>query len=65
MLRWLFGLILFALLALGVAYVVAGRGAPPRITIDRPERVVGQAGTLEVNAEAPANRFTDLTITLE
>ncbi|MBW8862242.1 MAG: M23 family metallopeptidase [Acidobacteria bacterium] len=54
-----------ALLALGVAYVVAGRGAPPRIAIDRPERVVGQAGTLEVNAEAPANRFTDLTITLE
>jgi murein DD-endopeptidase MepM/ murein hydrolase activator NlpD len=65
MLRWLFGLIVVALLALGVAYVVAGRGAPPRIVIDRPERVVGQAGTLEVNAEAPGNRFTDLTITLE
>jgi murein DD-endopeptidase MepM/ murein hydrolase activator NlpD len=65
MLRWLFGLIVVALLALGVAYVVAGRGAPPRIAIDRPERVVGQAGTLEVNAEAPGNRFTDLTITLE
>jgi len=65
MLRWLFGLIVVALLALGVAYVVAGRGAPPRIAIDRPERVVGQAGTLEVNAEAPGNRFTGLTITLE
>jgi len=59
------GLIVVALLALGVAYVVAGRGAPPRITIDKPERVVGQAGTLEVNAEAPANRLTALTITLE
>ena len=65
MLRWLFGLVVVALLALGVAYVVAGRGAPPRIVIDRPERVVGQAGTLEVNAEAPGNRFTNLTITLE
>jgi len=65
MLRWLLGLVVVALLALGVAYVVAGRGAPPRIAIDRPERVVGQAGTLEVNAEAPGNRFTDLTITLE
>jgi Peptidase family M23 len=65
MLRWLLGLIVVALLALGVAYVVAGRGAPPRIAIDKPERVVGQAGTLEVNAEAPGNRFTDLTITLE
>ena len=65
MLRWLLGLILVALLALGVAYVVAGRGAPPRITIDKPERVVGQAGTLEVNAETPASRLTALTITLE
>ena len=65
MLRWLLGLIVVALLALGVTYVVAGRGAPPRITIDKPERVVGQAGTLEVNAEAPANRLTALTITLE
>ena len=65
MLRWLLGLIVVALLALGVAYVIAGRGAPPRITIDKPERVVGQAGTLEVNAEAPANRLTALTITLE
>ena len=65
MLRWLLGLIVVALVALGVAYVIAGRGAPPRITIDKPERVVGQAGTLEVNAEAPANRLTALTITLE
>src|SRR5499426_3210881 len=65
MLRWLFGLTLVALLALGVAYVVAGRGAPPGIVIDKPDRVIGQAGTLDVTADAPRNRFTALTITLE
>jgi murein DD-endopeptidase MepM/ murein hydrolase activator NlpD len=63
--RWLLGLIVLALLALGVVYVVAGRGAPPHITIDRPDRVIGQAGTLDVTAEAPNGRFTALTITLE
>ncbi|HKB12419.1 MAG TPA: M23 family metallopeptidase [Vicinamibacterales bacterium] len=65
MLRWLFGLIVVALLALGVAYVVAGRGAPPRIAIDKPDRVIGQAGTVDVTAEAPKNRFTALSVTLE
>ncbi|HMF99221.1 MAG TPA: M23 family metallopeptidase [Vicinamibacterales bacterium] len=65
MLRWLFGLILVALLALGIAYVVAGRSAPPGIAIDKPDRVIGQAGTLDVTAEAPKNRFTALTVTLE
>src|SRR5262249_46032687 len=65
MMRWLFGLILIALVALGVTYVVAGRGAPPRIAIDKPDRVIGQASTLDVTAEAPKNRFTALTITLE
>ena len=47
------------------AYVAAGRGAPPQLTIDKPDRVVGQAGTLDVTAEAPNARFTALTITLE
>jgi murein DD-endopeptidase MepM/ murein hydrolase activator NlpD len=65
MLRWLFGLIVVALLALGVAYVIAGRGAPPRIAIDKPDRFVGQAGTLDVTADSPNGRFTALTITLE
>ena len=44
MFRWLFGLLLILALAAGVAYVVAGRGAPPRLTIDKPDRVVGQSG---------------------
>jgi peptidase M23-like protein len=65
MLRWLIGLALLVLLACSGIYVMAGRGAPPRLTIVKPDRVVGQAGSLELTAEAPNARFTALTITLE
>lgn len=56
-----------ALLALGAAGLVllAGRSAPPSLTIDRPERVVGQKGTLEITAGAPGTRFTTLTVLVE
>ena len=63
--RWLLGLIVVLLIAVGCAYYIAGLGAPPRIAIDKPERVVGQAGTLDVTAGAPNGRFTALTIALE
>ena len=64
--RWLAGLVLFfVLVALGAAYFIAGRGTPPVLRIDKPERVVGQAGTLEVLAEASRARLRTLTITLE
>lgn len=65
MLRWLIGLVIIVLLACGGLYVIAGRGAPPRITIEKPDRVVGQAGALDVTADAPNARFTALSITLE
>jgi murein DD-endopeptidase MepM/ murein hydrolase activator NlpD len=65
MLRWLIALALLVLLACGGIYVLAGRGAPPRITIEKPDRFVGQAGSLELTADAPNARFTALTITLE
>jgi murein DD-endopeptidase MepM/ murein hydrolase activator NlpD len=65
MFRWL--LILVAIIALGFGglYVAAGRGAPPRLSIDKPDRFVGQAGSLDVTADAPNARFTALTIVLE
>jgi murein DD-endopeptidase MepM/ murein hydrolase activator NlpD len=63
--RWILGLILIVLFAFGVMYIVAGRAAPPHLTIEKPDRVVGQAGTVEVTAEAPNARFTKLTIALE
>ena len=47
------------------AFVAAGRSAPPTVTIDKPDRPVGQTGTLEVTAAAPGARFTALTIALE
>jgi len=65
MLRWLAGLVLVVLVVGGGAYWIAGRGAPPAITIERPERVVGQAGTLDVMVEAPGGRLTALAIELE
>ena len=69
MLRGLFRFVLVVvLLALGAgagAYIVAGRSAPPKLTISRPERVVGQSGALEVTADAPNARFTALSISLE
>ena len=65
MFRWLAALLLLLALAVGAAYLVAGRAAPPTVTIDKPDRVVGQAGALEVTASAPGARFTALTIALE
>jgi len=63
--RWLLGLILLLALAFGAAYVLAGRGAPPRITIAKPDRTIGQAGALDVTAESANGRFSALSITLE
>jgi murein DD-endopeptidase MepM/ murein hydrolase activator NlpD len=65
MFRWLLALLVVVALAAVGAYVVAGRGAPPRITIEKPDRFVGQAGTLDVTAAAPNAALTALTITLE
>ena len=60
MLRWLLALLVLLALAGAGAYVAAGRGAPPQLTIDKPDRFVGQTGTLDVTAEAPNARFTAL-----
>jgi murein DD-endopeptidase MepM/ murein hydrolase activator NlpD len=65
MARALLVLILLAGLAAGIAYVIAGRGAPPQITITKPDRAVGQVATLEVTAEAPNALFTALNVVLE
>ena len=63
--RWLLALLVVLLLACTGAYVAAGRGAPPQLTIDQPDRFVGQAGSLDVTADAPNAQFTKLAITLE
>ena len=63
--RWLAGLVLAVLVVAGGAYWIAGRGAPPAISIERPDRAVGQAGALDVVVAAPRGRLTALTIALE
>ena len=65
MLRFLAALVVLALLVCGGLYIAAGRGAPPQLTIARPEQVVGQTGGLDVTASAPNAKFTALTIVLE
>jgi hypothetical protein len=42
MLRWLAGLLFVLALAAGAAYMVAGRGAPPTLTIAKPDRLSGK-----------------------
>jgi murein DD-endopeptidase MepM/ murein hydrolase activator NlpD len=63
--RWLLGLFLILAVAAAGTYYVAGRGAPPHLTINKPDRPIGQVGALDVTAEAPNAKFTTLTITLE
>jgi len=65
MFRWLLALLVVICLCVAGAYVLAGRGAPPTLAIEKPDRVVGQAGTLDVTASAPAAKLTALSIVLE
>jgi murein DD-endopeptidase MepM/ murein hydrolase activator NlpD len=65
MLRAFLGLLLVCAVALGTAFWIAGRGAPPSLSIDKPARVVGQVATLEVTAESPGAHFSTLTVALE
>src|SRR6187200_3011957 len=65
MLRAVVAILVVIGLITGAIYMAAGRGAPPRITIAKPDKVVGQTGALEVTAEAPNGRFLALTVTLE
>ena len=61
--RFLAGLLLIVLVTSAGLYVAAGRTAPPALTIDKPDRLVGQTGTVEVTAAVPRDRLTALTVT--
>jgi murein DD-endopeptidase MepM/ murein hydrolase activator NlpD len=65
MFRWLVILIVIAFAVVGGVFVAAGRGAPPSLSIDQPDRPIGQKSVLQITAGAPGARFTQLTITLE
>ncbi|MEO8259556.1 MAG: M23 family metallopeptidase [Acidobacteriota bacterium] len=63
--RLLAVLLLIVLVVFGGLYFAAGRTAPPALTIDKPERLIGQNGTVEVTAAVPRDRLSGLAITLE
>jgi murein DD-endopeptidase MepM/ murein hydrolase activator NlpD len=63
--RWLAALIVFVALCFGVLYLAAGRSAPPHITISKPDRLVGQTGTVDVTTDAPVAKLTALSIAVE
>ncbi len=51
--RYVLGLVLILVVLAGGAYLVAGRMAPPAITIEKPEKFVGVSTPLEVTIAAP------------
>src|ERR1051325_10181204 len=65
MARLLALLLLLLAIAGGALFYISSRETAPQVTIDQPDRLVGQAGTLTVTAQTPAAKFRDLTITLE
>jgi murein DD-endopeptidase MepM/ murein hydrolase activator NlpD len=65
MLRWLTLIALLAAIVAAALFIAAGRGAPPLIVIAHPERLVGQASTLELTVGAPGARLDQLSVTLE
>jgi murein DD-endopeptidase MepM/ murein hydrolase activator NlpD len=65
MLRTLMALVVALALIAGGAWFAAGRAAGPTVDIVKPRNVVGQAGELEILAEAPGGTLTQLDIALE
>jgi len=65
MMRWLAALVLLVLAFAGAVFYVSSRETVPLVTIEQPDRVIGQTGTLAITAQTPAAKFSQLTITLE
>lgn len=63
--RYLFGLLLLALVALGGAWIVAGRMPGPTIEIERPEKFVGQSTPMDVIVGAPGAELSAMSIEVE
>ena len=63
--RFLFFLIVLALIVAGGAWIWAGRQPGPTITIRQPEKFVGQVSQLELAVEAPGGQFSRIDVALE
>jgi murein DD-endopeptidase MepM/ murein hydrolase activator NlpD len=58
-------LLVAGLLVAGVLYYRSGREAGPTIDLRSPERLIGQAGSMELLVGAPGGQITRLEVTLE
>ena len=65
LLKFLFYLILLALIAGAGAWFWAGRLDGPAIEVRQPGKFIGQASSLEMMAQAPGGAFSRLTVAVE
>jgi len=63
--KWLAALVVLLLVAVASILYISRRETPPALTIDKPDRVVGQTGTLEVTVEGPGAKLKDFSIAVE
>lgn len=64
-LKFLFALVVLALLVVGGAWIWAGRMAGPTIEIRQPGQFVGQAATLDMTVQAPGGRFSTVDVVVQ
>ena len=60
-LKFLFSLLVLALIVVGAAWFWAGRMDGPAIDIRQPGKFIGQSSTLEMTVQAPGGRFSRRT----
>jgi murein DD-endopeptidase MepM/ murein hydrolase activator NlpD len=65
MLKWLLGFVILLLVAAGSIFYIARRETPPAVTVEKPDRVVGQTGTLTISFGTPADKLKDVSIAVE
>lgn len=63
--KFLFILLLLLLASAGIAYWWVGRDGAPRITVVRPEKVLGARGSVEIAVAAPGGPLTQLDVIFE
>jgi len=63
--KFLFFLLILALVVAGGAWVWAGSQAGPTITIRQPEKFIGQTAQLDLSVEAPKGQFSRIDVELQ
>jgi murein DD-endopeptidase MepM/ murein hydrolase activator NlpD len=63
--KWLAALVILLLVAVASILYISRRETPPAVTIGKPDRIVGQTGTLEVTVEGPVAKLKDFSMAVE